>query len=234
MISIVIPALNEARALPATLQSVASQTAPFEVFVVDGGSTDETIMVANRCAEYHQCVDRVRVIASPRGRATQMNAGAAIATGEWLLFLHADTRLPAGALDAISALDQTHEFGGFHHAFDRDDWRLRFVSALHNFRCRRTGVFYGDQAMFVRRATFLRLGGFPAVRYLEDVMLSEQLLRRSQPRFLQLSVVTGARKFVSAGVWRSLYRCLAIIAAYRWGRRDAHLRPATRFFEDVR
>ncbi len=234
MISVVIPALNEARALPATLHSVASQTAPFEVIVVDGGSTDGTVLVANRCAEDHQCVDRLRVIAAPRGRATQMNAGASVATGEWLLFLHADTLLPAGALDAITALDRTVEFGGFHHSFDRNDWRLRFVSALHNFRCTRTGVFYGDQAMFVRRATFLRLGGFPAVRYLEDVMLSEQLLRIAQSSFLQLSVVTDARKFVSAGIWRSLIRCLVIIAAYRWGRRDAHLKPARRFFEDVR
>ncbi|MFM9885562.1 MAG: TIGR04283 family arsenosugar biosynthesis glycosyltransferase [Burkholderiales bacterium] len=234
MISIIIPALNEARALPATLRSVASQTAPFEVIVVDGGSTDGTAMVANRCAQDHQCADRVRVIAAPRGRATQMNAGAFAATGDWLLFLHADTLLPAGALDAIAALDRTYEFGGFHHSFDRNDWRLRLVSALHNFRCTRTGVFYGDQAMFVRRAMFLRLGGFPAVRYLEDVMLSEQLLRHARSNFLQLSVVTDARKFVSAGIWRSLYRCLVIIAAYRWGRRDAHLRPATRFFEDVR
>ena len=88
--------------------------------------------------------------------------------------------------------------------------------------------------MFVRRTTFLGLGGFPAVRYLEDVMLSERLIRCALPSFLQLTVVTDARKFVSVGIWRSLYRCLVIIAAYRWGRRDAYLGPATRFFKDVR
>ena len=234
MISIIIPALNEAAALPATLQCVASQSAAWEAIIADGGSNDDTILIANQFADRHCCADRMRVIAATRGRAAQMNAGATVATGEWLLFLHADTLLPAGALDAIEALDPSYEFGGFHHAFDGDDWRLRLVSAIHNFRCRRSGVFYGDQAMFVRRTTFQRLGGFPAVRHLEDVMFSEQLLRHAKSVFLKLPVITSARKFITAGIWRSLYRCLVIIAAYRWGGRDLHLKPAARFFNDVR
>ena len=234
MISIVIPALNEARALPATLRSVAMQAGAYELIVVDGGSTDGTPAIATTWATEHAWSDRTRVIASPRGRATQMNAGADIAKGEWLLFLHADTRLPLGALDAIAGLGSAYQSGGFHHSFDVSNVRLRLVSNLHNFRCTRTGIFYGDQAMFVRRLTFVDVGGFPATPFLEDVMLSECLLRRASPAFLDLPVITDSRKFVSAGILRSLFRCVTIIAAYRWGRRDAYRNLAARFFEDVR
>lgn len=230
-ISVVIPALDERAAIGATLAALVVQH-PHEIVVVDGGSTDGTQDFARRCANDLGVAERVRVIDGPRGRASQMNAGAAIASGDTLLFLHADTLLPPGALAAIARTQAP--WGGFRHAFDGADWRLRLVSLLHNFRCGRTHVFYGDQAMFVRRAAFDAAGGFPVTRHLEDVMLSERLLAIAPPAFLPLTVVASSRKFVQAGVWTSLARCLRIVAGYRFGPRDAWVPVAERFFRDVR
>lgn len=223
VISIVIPALNEARALPATLAAVARQAPPFEVIVVDGGSRDATVTIAARQGG-------VQVVAAPRGRASQMNAGAQRARGEWLLFLHADTLLAPDALARIRALAPEVRAGCFRQWFSGDDWRLRAISRLHGWRWTRTGVMYGDQAMFVRRALFEALGGFPEVPILEDVMFSERLLAVARPVMLESRVVTDARKFVQMGVARSLLRVLAILLCYR-------LRlpiPARAFFSEVR
>ncbi len=155
-IAIVVPFLDEAEALPATLAQAAREVAAYadaEVIAVDGGSADASRAVA-------AAHPFVRVLAAARGRATQMNAGAAAATGDVLLFLHADTLLPDGALAAIAAAaaDPAFVYGGFQHRFSGTDWRLRAISALHNFRCRITGNYYGDQAMFVRRSAFAAVG----------------------------------------------------------------------------
>jgi hypothetical protein len=159
-----------------------------------------------------------------------MNAGAGLARGEWLLFLHADTLLPGDGLARIAALPREVEAGCFRQRFSGDDWRLRFVSWLHNFRCERTRVMYGDQAMFVRRRLFERLGGFPAVEILEDVVFSERLGALERPILMSDPVVTDSRKFVQMGVFRSLLRCIAILLCYE-------LRlpiPARSFFHPVR
>jgi rSAM/selenodomain-associated transferase 2 len=222
MISVVIPALNEERALPATLARVFGQPGDFEVIVVDGGSTDATREVAR--------ARPVRLVQAPRGRARQMNAGARLARGEWLLFLHADTLLPHDGLARIAALPQRVDAGCFEQRFSGADWRLRFVSRLHNFRCRCTGVMYGDQAMFVRRRVFESLGGFPEVECLEDVIFTERLARCARPTLVPAEVVTDSRKFVKMGVFRSLGRCLAILVCYE-------LRlpiPARGFFRPIR
>jgi rSAM/selenodomain-associated transferase 2 len=223
MISVVIPALNEEKALPGTLGALLRQPGQFETIVVDGGSTDRTRRIARSVAG-------VRVTAAPRGRASQMNAGARIASGEWLLFLHADTRLPEGALARIASLDASVQAGGFRHRFAGGDWRLRLVSWIDNFRCQRTRVFYGDQALFVRRELFWRLGGFPAVPVLEDVQFGETLARATRPLLMPEAVITDPRKFLRMGVFRSLGRCLLILACHE-------LRlpiPARAFFSDVR
>src|SRR5260221_2434203 len=171
-VSVIIPVLDEARALPSTLADLERAIERFgdtEVIAVDGGSRD-----ASRAILAEQ--PHVRVLDAPRGRASQMNAGAAAAHGDVLLFLHADTLLPEQALCAIAGAYQAPDFvyGGFHHRFSGDDWRLRTISALHNFRCRITATFYGDQAMFVRRSTFASAGGFP-LRLIEDIAISEVL-----------------------------------------------------------
>lgn len=223
MISIIIPAYNEERTLPATLTCVFAQSGEYEVIVVDGGSRDATRNIA-------ATDPRVRVIVAPKGRASQMNAGARRACGKWLLFLHADTLLPDGALATIAALPDTVQAGGFRHRFSGDDWRLRLISRLDNLRCRATRVFYGDQALFVRRALFERLGGFPENHPLEDVAFGERLRNITRPRFLDLRVTTDSRKFTQMGVWKSLGRVALILTCHE-------LRlpiPARIFFSDVR
>ena len=223
MISIIIPALNEAQALPATLARVFAQAGECEIIVVDGGSHDATRAIAAADA-------RVHLVTAPKGRATQMNAGVRAAHGEWLLFLHADTLLPDGALEAIAALPDDIQAGGFRHRFSGDDWRLRLISWMHNWRCRWTHVFYGDQALFVRRALFERLGGFPEDYPLEDVVFGERLRMRSRPRLLNLHVVTDARKFTQMGAWKSLGRVALILTCH-----ELHLPlPMRRFYQDVR
>lgn len=223
MISVIIPFLNEERALPATLEALFAAGIPVEVVAVDSGSSDRSRAVL---ARYPQ----VRVLAAARGRAVQMNAGADAARGTLLLFLHADTQLPAGALSALQsrAADAGFQWGGFRHQFAGTDWRLRFVSWLHNHRCRITGVFYGDQALFVRRDLFERAGGFP-LRRMEDIALSERLLKLASPILIDLAVVTDARKFVRMGVWKSLGRIVAILVCVQFG-----WRYPSAFFADVR
>jgi len=142
-----------------------------------------------------------------------MNIGVKQATGEWLLFLHADTVLPERALLRLKGMeaDQAIQAGGFRHQFSGDDWRLRFISFLDNVRCTRSRIIYGDQALFVRRSLFEQLGGFPNQLILEDVALCEGLIKHTTPVLLSPHVVTDSRKFVTMGVWRSFIRVLLII-----------------------
>ena len=223
MISIIIPVLNEERALPATLQQVFSQTGDFEVIVVDGGSTDNTLDIVHQDS-------RIQLHTASAGRASQMNAGARHAKGDWLLFLHADTLLPEGALLKIEQLSPDTQAGGFKHRFSGHAWSLRLISWLHNFRCRWTHVFYGDQAMFVRRTLFAKLGMFPNEPILEDVLFSEKLVKVTHPVILDSYVITESRKFEQQGVWLSFWRVLLILASH-----ELHLPiPARKFFSNVR
>lgn len=225
-ISVIVPFLDEARALPETLRHLASAIASHpdtEVIAVDGGSSDDSRAVLAYRPE-------VQVMSAPRGRATQMNAGAAAATGDVLLFLHADSWLPADALAAIdlAATQPAFVYGGFHHRFSGDDWRLAAISALTNLRCRITSTFYGDQAMFVDRRAFVAAGGFPD-RLAEDIGLCEALRLRGAPAFLPQTLVTSSRKFERMGIWTSLGRVLAILLCLRIGRK-----PPPAFFADIR
>lgn len=224
MISVIIPTLNEESALPDTLASLFRQAGEFEVILVDGGSTDRTLEIAAGDT-------RIKVIHADKGRARQMNAGAAVARGEWLLFLHADTQLPDNALTLLNDYENTPvQAGGFRHKFSGTGAGLRFISWLHNFRCRITRVFYGDQALFVRRRLFMSLGGFPDEPVLEDLLFGEKLVQYVRPVILQDHVITDSRKFEQAGVWLSLYRVLLILACHELGLPV----PARRFFANVR
>lgn len=245
MVSVVIPAYNEEKALPHTLRELLCQCGDYEVTVVDGGSTDRTLAVLaeSSFSEFPSCLTaRLSspksphparlLLTAPKGRASQMNVGAKHATGDWLLFLHADTVLPPGAIQRLNEMeaDQTIQAGGFMHQFSGDDWRLKLISFLDNFRCIRSRIIYGDQALFVRRALFEQLGGFPNRPILEDVAFCERLIAVTTPLLLSSCVVTDARKFLKMGVWRSFLRVLLIILHVEF-----HLPVLPRaFFQDVR
>jgi rSAM/selenodomain-associated transferase 2 len=225
MISVIIPTYNEEKALPATLARLSSQAGDYELIVVDGGSSDRTCEIA-------RAQPRARLLTAQKGRASQMNAGAIGARGEWLLFLHADTLLPEGALQGLNALEANTsiEAGGFRHRFSGEDWRLRLISSIDNLRARVTRIIYGDQAMFVRRTLFERLGGFPEQAFLEDIVFCQRLKQVSRPRLLEQHVITDSRKFVQMGIWRSFGRCLAILLCH-----SLHLKRIPRaFFAEIR
>ena len=209
MISVIIPAFNEAKVLPSTLRQLLCQTGDFEVIVVDGGSADRTPDIV-------QAQSRIRLLTASKGRATQMNAGARIARGEWLLFLHADTLLPDNALHRLNTLETNTRIqaGGFRHRFSGNDWQLRLISWMDNVRAGMTRIIYGDQAMFVRRALFEQLGGFPEQPYLEDIAFCQKLKRATRPVLLKQHVVTDSRKFEQMGIWRSLSRCTLILLCH--------------------
>ena len=133
-----------------------------------------------------------------------MNAAARLARGEWLLFLHADTQLPKGAIYRLIGLEDNvaYQAGGFRHCFSGSDWRLKMISRLDNIRAGLTRIIYGDQAIFVRRSLFELLGGFPQHPALEDLLFCKKLKRVTRPLILDQCVVTDSRKFVQMGIWR--------------------------------
>jgi rSAM/selenodomain-associated transferase 2 len=224
MVSIIIPAYNEEKALPATLASLRRQPGEYEVIVVDGGSNDRTRTIVRQFD--------IRLVEASKGRASQMNAGAALASGEWLLFLHADTLLPEGVLARLNTLEGNAETqaGGFFHSFSGDDWRLKLISLLDNLRCRWSRIIYGDQAMFVRRDLFQRLGGFPDVPILEDVGFCEKLVRVVTPVLLRPPVLTDSRKFLQMGVWSACAQGFLILLSVQL---NLPIRPRG-FFREVR
>ncbi|HKY73194.1 MAG TPA: TIGR04283 family arsenosugar biosynthesis glycosyltransferase [Nitrospira sp.] len=239
MVSVVIPAYNEEQALPYTLDLLSRQEGVFEAIVVDGGSHDRTRAIAKSFRFSDEAQDEVcvpdpsrRLLTAPKGRATQMNAGAKAANGEWLLFLHADTILPQGAIRRLNEMqpDQTIQAGGFLHQFSGTDWRLGLISFLNNFRCRRSRIIYGDQALFVRRTLFEQIGGFPEQPFLEDVAFCERLIKVTTPLLLSPPVITDARKFVKMGIWHSFARVLLIILHVEF---HLPILPL-KFFQDIR
>ena len=209
-LSVIVPVLDEALAIEAALAPLqARRGAALELIVVDGGSRDATRQLAAPLAD--------RVIVAPRGRALQMNAGAAAACGEHLLFLHADTVLPADAFDAIESALSAHEWGRFDVTIVGRDPLLAVVAALMNLRSRLTGIATGDQAIFVRRAAFEAAGGFPPIPLMEDVALSRALRRRSRPACLRSRVLTSGRRWERQGTLRTILRMWRLRLAYALG-----------------
>lgn len=208
-ISAVIPTLNEAAALPATLQALPPGLK--EVVVADGGSTDATRAIARA----HGC----RVVTAPPGRGIQMNAGADAARGDVLLFLHADTALPPDAPARIVAAlaDPGVVGGGFLLGIDARGSVYRAIAWGANLRTRLTGVFYGDQAPFVRAEAFRAVGGFPEVPLMEDVALGRSLKRRGRVAMVPVAVRTSARRWRREGPVRATLRNVLLMTLYRLG-----------------
>lgn len=211
-LSIVVPVLNEERDLRSTLAPLQALRAQgVEVIVADGGSTDATRTVAGALAD--------RVLEAPRGRASQMNAGARASRGEVLLFLHADTVLPEGAVDALmkglAAGDRA--WGRFDVRIPGGGALLALVAGMMNARSRWTGIATGDQAMFALRSAFEAAGGFPDIPLMEDLALSRSLGRISPPLCLRDRVVTSARRWQRHGTWRTIVLMWRLRLAYALG-----------------
>jgi len=196
-LTFILPALDEAAGLMASLSALqAPRHQGHEVILVDGGSHDGTPELAAPWVD--------RVLTAPRGRARQMNAGAAAAQGEALVFLHADTHLPAEAVALIQAALRARLWGRFDVRIAGRSRVLKVVAGLMNLRSRLTGIATGDQAIFVRREAFTALGGFPDQPLMEDIALSQRLKRLGPPACLRQRVLTSGRRWDSQGPWRTI------------------------------
>ncbi len=209
MISVVIPALNEAGNIRQTIASVRQQDEEAEIVVADGGSVDGTPEIAQPHAQVIQC---------PRGRAVQMNAGARRTTGSVLLFLHADSRLAPGALARMrQTLDDPAIAGGsFTLVFDVDNVWLSFYAFCSTIDC--LCFRYGDQGIFVRRAIFERMGGYAEIPLMEDIDLMRRLPRYGRRALIRnYPVTTSARRFVEHGIIRQEALNVALVAGWFLG-----------------
>lgn len=212
-LAVIIPTLDEETRLPATLEALAGQTEPADqVVVVDGGSRDRTVAVARRAgATVVESADS----GTPRGRGGQIGAGLEHVTAEVVLVAHADMILPPTALERIRAAlvaNPGAPGGCLGHRFEPTRWSLRLVEAADRLRLAWTGISYGDQAQFFRRAPLQAAGGFPAQPIMEDVELARRLAALGRPLALGLPVVVSARRFERLGFWRTI----AINLQLRW------------------
>ena len=223
-VAVVVPVLNEEKTIAATLAALLPLK-PDELFVVDGGSSDGTREACRRFG--------VEVLTAPRGRAAQMNYGAGQATGDVLLFLHADTRLPPSAFsDMRDALGDPRCVGGrFDVQLDGDHWMLRVIGAMISLRSRLSKVSTGDQGIFVRREVFQMIGGFPEIPLMEDVAFCRALKRTGEVACLRSKVITSARRWESAGVWRTILKMWTLKSLYFLGVSPRRLKQ---FYDDAR
>jgi len=213
-LSIVIPLLNEADNLPKLMGHLAHlNPAPYQVILVDGGSTDNSVAIAKELIESlidsspsvinGQVIDW-QVIESAAGRALQMNAGAELAMGDVLLCLHADTQLPNHAIADITSAVRQAAWGRFDVRLDSSAWMLKVVSQMINWRSRFSGIATGDQAIFIKKPLFEQLGGYPQQPLMEDIELCKRLKAVGKPACLRSKVITSARRWQQYGTWRTI------------------------------
>ncbi len=211
-LSIIIPTLNEAVGLVSLLDDLQPlRHSGHEVIVVDGDSDDGSAECAMRLAD--------RVLTEPRGRARQMNAGAAVATGAMLWFVHADSRVPAAAAQYIVKALATPRicWGRFDVRLSGTQPLLRMVERLMNLRSRLTGIATGDQAVFVDRALFHAVGGYADIPLMEDIELCHRLKAQGRPACLRVPVITSSRRWEQHGVLRTIVLMWGLRLAYALG-----------------
>ncbi|CAM3486789.1 MULTISPECIES: TIGR04283 family arsenosugar biosynthesis glycosyltransferase [Halomonas] len=209
-LSIIMPVLNEAASIKNALEPLRTPNAAqqIEVIVVDGGSSDDSVHIARPLADH--------LLNSPAGRATQMNVGAQQASAPTLLFLHADTRLPEGAMEQIAQALTTHAWGRFDIQLNGHSGWLPVVSWMMNKRSRLTGIATGDQGIFVRTSTFQAMGGFAEQPLMEDIELCKRLTRASPPACLTAKVISSGRRWDQHGALKTI--CLMWRLRYRYWR----------------
>lgn len=199
--SVVVPVLNEAAGLPGVLARLQPlRELGVQVIVADGGSTDASVQLATQAG--------ATVVHAPRGRARQMNVGAQAASGQRLLFLHADTVLPDGALPAMNAALPSATavaWGRFDVRISGRHPMLRVVAWFMNHRSRLTGIATGDQALFMTRAAWAAVGGFADQPLMEDIELSRRLKGLARPACLRLTVTTSGRRWEQRGLWPTIW-----------------------------
>jgi len=215
-LTIIVPVLNEAAIIVAALQALAPlRTRGAEIIVVDGGSSDGTPDLAQSLAD--------RVIAAPRGRGAPLNAGAALGTGDALVFLHADTALPENADRLVAAALRQRSWGRFDLRIAGRHPLLAIIARMINWRSRATGIATGDQAIFVTREAFLAVGGFPDLPLMEDIAISRRLKRLCRPYCIGAPVVTSGRRWEHHGVLRTVVLMWRLRLAYYFGVEPARL-----------
>ena len=208
-LSIVIPVLNEADGIESFLSSLqVLRHQGHEVIVADGGSNDGTAQRAASLAD--------QVIQSPRGRAAQMNAGAALARGDILFFLHADCRLSDDSANLIwtGLKNGERRWGRFDIKLSGDRFMFRVVEWFMNTRSRLTHISTGDQGLFVERTLFTSIGGFPVIPLMEDIAISRQLKQIAAPLCLRAAITTSSRRWEKNGVWRTIWLMWRLRYAY--------------------
>ncbi|MGB7442632.1 MAG: TIGR04283 family arsenosugar biosynthesis glycosyltransferase [Coleofasciculaceae cyanobacterium] len=210
-ISIIIPVLNEANKIQSILTRVLEAGNSLEVIVVDGGSQDETVAIVQSLG--------VKVLSTTAGRAQQMNAGAAIATGNILLFLHADTYLPTDFETLVQqALQKSGTVAGaFRLRIDSQLWGLRLIEKMVNWRSQFFSMPYGDQAIFVKSTLFREIGGFPQLPIMEDFELMQRLHRLGKVTIVPAAVLTSGRRWQKLGVVKTTLINQLIIIGYLCG-----------------
>ena len=219
-LSVIVPTLDEADHIGAALQSLAAARGRgAEVIVVHGGSTDATRAIAGEHADL--------VLQAPRGRAVQLNTGAAAARGDVLLFMHADCLAPAPVDLALARAlaGRSVAWGRFDVCIRSHRRALHIVAAMMNMRSRWSGIATGDQGIFVTRALFETVGGFPALPLMEDIALSRTLKRMARPLCLRERIVTSARRWERRGIARTILLMWRIRLAYYLGADPADLAP---------